>query len=220
MLVKYLISSIILGFIVAIPPGSVTVVGCQRALQFGFKNSIFFSLGSCTSDIFYITLVYLGVAHLISNNQYFKIILWVICAIILTTIGAVSIFSIKKNESENNNKTTLYSNRLSAFISGILITLSNPMTIVGWIVVAGNFFLIWNEKFPISKNYGLITILFIIVGVLLWFAPLFYIVSRLRKKLNNTFKKWLIIMSNICLIIFGFIAFYYAIISIHDIIII
>ena len=95
-------------------------------------------------------------------------------------------------------------------ISGILITLTNPMTIVSWIAIAGNFFLIWNDKYPSSKDYGIITIIFIMIGVLLWFIPLLFIVSRFKKIINSKVKTLLMIVSNACLIVFGLIAFYYA----------
>lgn len=217
MLIEYLISAILLGIVVAVPPGAVTIVACQRALQYGFRNSAVFTLGSCLSDIFYITLVYLGVANLISDNPYLKIALWIVCGMILIILGMSSIRSIRKNQGIEENKSGFRSNPLATFISGIVITLSNPLTIVGWIVVAGNFFLIWNHKFPDYKNYGIVTVSFIMLGVLIWFVPLIFIVSKLKKRINDQLKKWLILLSNLCLIIFGFMALYYAVKTIYDI---
>ena len=217
MLIEYLLSAILLGIVVAVPPGSVTIIACQRALQYGFRNSVFFTLGSCLSDIFYITLVYIGVANLISNNQYLKIVLWVVCGIILIILGMSSISSIRKNPGMEENKSGFQSNPLATFISGILITLSNPLTIAGWIVVAGNFFLIWNDKFPTYRHYGIVSVSFIMLGVLIWFVPLIFIISKLKKKINDQLKKWLILFSNLFLIIFGFMALYYAFKTIYDI---
>jgi L-lysine exporter family protein LysE/ArgO len=217
MLIEYLISAVVLGIVVAVPPGAVTIVACQRALQYGFRNSAIFTLGSCLSDIFYITLVYIGVANLISNNHFLKIALWVVCGIILIVLGVSSISSIRKNHGIEENKFGFQSNPLVTFISGIVITLSNPLTIVGWIVVAGNFFLIWNHKFPNYKNYGIVTVSFIMLGVLIWFVPLIFIVSKLKKRINDQLKKWLILFSNLCLILLGFVALYYAVKTIYDI---
>jgi threonine/homoserine/homoserine lactone efflux protein len=217
MLIEYLLSAVFLGIVVAVPPGSVTIIACQRALQYGFRNSAIFTLGSCLSDIFYITLVYIGVANLISNNQYLKIVLWIVCGIILIILGMSSINSIRKNQGIEENKSGFQSNPLATFISGIVITLSNPLTIVGWIVVAGNFFLIWNHKFPSYRNYGIVSVSFIMLGVLIWFVPLIFIVSKLRKIINDQLKKWLILFSNLCLILFGFISLFYAFKTIYDI---
>ena len=205
----YLLSAIILGIIVAIPPGSVTIIACQRALLLGFKNSIIFSLGSCLSDLFYITLVYVGISNLIIKNYYFKIILWIICGLLLLIIGILSIISLRKNK-EKNKLMNFQSNSLTTFISGILITLTNPMTIIGWIAVGGNYFLVWYTKYPDIRNYMGIIFIFIIIGVMIWFIPLVFIISKLKKIINEKVKVVLVLISNICLIIFGFMSLYYA----------
>jgi len=213
MLIEYMVSAVVLGIVVALPPGSVTIVACQRALQCGFKNSLVFTAGSCFSDIFYILLVYYGIAGIISGNHTYKILLWIICGIILIVIGVMSVISA--GNTKNKKMVTFQSNYLATFFSGILVTLTNPMTIVGWIGIAGNFFLIWNDRFPESKNIGIISILLIMAGVLIWFIPLTFIVSRLRKVINEKLKTYLIVISGICLIIFGIIGLYYAIMTIR-----
>jgi threonine/homoserine/homoserine lactone efflux protein len=217
MLIEYLLSAVLLGIVVAVPPGAVTIIACQRALQYGFRNSAIFTLGSCLSDIFYITLVYMGVANLISDNPYLKIALWIVCGILLIILGISSIKAIKKNQGIEEDKSGFPSNPLATFISGIVITLSNPLTIVGWIVVAGNFFLIWNHKFSSYRNYEIVSVSFIMLGVLIWFVPLIFIVSKLRRIINDPLKKWLILFSNLCLILFGFMALYYAVKTIYSI---
>ena len=88
------------------------------------------------------------------------------------------------------------------------------MTIVGWIVVAGNFYLIWNEKYPDMKNHGILTIVIIMLGVLAYFIPLTFIVSRLGRMLKEKIIITLILIGNFFLIVFGGTAFYYAVKSI------
>ena len=88
------------------------------------------------------------------------------------------------------------------------------MTIVGWMVVAGNFYLIWYEKYPDINNYRISTIIIIMLGVLVWFLPLTFIVSRIGKMLKDNIIRMLILMGNLFLIVFGGIAFYYAVKSI------
>ena len=210
MIIEYLISAFILGVIVAIPPGSVTVIACQRALQYGFKNSLLFTSGSCVSDIFYISLVYFGLTNFILNNNY-KLILWIICGLLLVLIGILTVTSIKNESGDNkNSKTIIQAKPLITFISGIIVTLTNPLTIIGWIAIAGNFFIIWNNKVPHSNNYTIMTIMTIMLGVLFWFLPLTFLVSKLNKIINYKFQKYLIAFSGICLIIFGVISLFSA----------
>ena len=214
MLLQYFLSAIALGFLVAIPPGAVTVIACQRALQYGFRNSMIFILGGRISDAFYFTLVYIGVANLISRNPYFRIALWFISAAILLTLGIISLISLKNNKQDSDMH--IQSRPLATFVSGIIITLSNPVTIVSWIAVGGNFLLIWRNKLPESGDYGIITILSVVAGVFLWFIPLTYIVSRLKKIINNKAGKWMIAIANAFLVIFGLTALYYALITLSE----
>jgi len=209
MLIEYLVSAVILGFVVAIPPGSVTVVAGLRAIQCGFKNSLVFTCGSSLADIFYLLLVYYGFANIISGNQTFKIVFGIICAGILIIFGVTSLLSARNTQS--NKLGNFQINPLATFISGILVTLTNPMTIAGWIGIAGNFFSLWNKDFPPSKNMGVVTIVLIMAGVLIWFVPLLFIISRFKKIINEKLKMYLIMISGIFLIAFGITGLYYII---------
>jgi L-lysine exporter family protein LysE/ArgO len=210
MLSNYLLSAFFLGIIVAIPPGAVTVIACQRALQYGFKNSLLFTTGSCISDILYIILVYYGLTGFVYNGNY-KIILWVVCGLLLILIGVTTISATYRNNmGDRNSRALTQSKPLFTFMSGIFITLTNPLTIIGWIAIAGNFFLIWNSKYPTLKNYSAITIIIIMIGVLVWFIPLTFVVSRLKKAINTKLQKHLVAFSGICLVVFGCISIYSA----------
>lgn len=214
--IDFFIAAFLLGIIVAIPPGSVTVIACQRALQFGLRNSLFFTFGSCLSDIFYLALVYFGVANFIASNNIYKIILWFASGAILFVIGLFSIYSLINKRQESEMINSFQHNRMATFFSGVIVTLSNPVTIVGWMVVAGNFYLIWNEKYPDIKDYGILTIIIIMLGVLAWFLPLTFIVSRIGRMMKDKFIGILIFVGNIFLILFGCLAFYYAVKTISE----
>lgn len=208
MLAEFLFSAVILGIVVAIPPGSVTVAASQRAIKYGFRNSLYFTIGSSLSDILYIILVYKGVVQLVSSNKTFELILSAVCGMILCYMGISSLInSLKKNSSDTKNYS-LKKSPLAAVVSGILITLTNPMTIVGWLAVAGNFFLVWNRKFPDSANYSFPVTVCIMTGVLLWFVPLLFAVSRLKKILSGRILMFLMRICDLWLIFFGLIAYY------------
>jgi threonine/homoserine/homoserine lactone efflux protein len=212
--IDFIIAAFALGFIVAIPPGSVTIIACQRALQFGFQNSLFFTLGSSVSDIFYLSLVYFGAANFIASNSNYNTILWFISGSVLFIMGGYSLLSLRKKKESPHRLNKFQSNRLATFFSGVVITLSNPITIVGWMVIAGNFYLIWNEKYPDIKNHGVFTIAIIMTGVLVWFLPLTFIVSRIGTMIKEKYIILLVITGNFFLLVFGCMAFYYGINSI------
>ncbi len=210
MIFNYFISAFILGVIVAIPPGSVTVIACQRAIQYGFRNSLIFTIGSSLSDIFYICLVYFGLANFI-HHETSKLALLVLCGLLLVLLGVATMVSAKEEAGADSKAAVkLQSRPWVTFVSGIVITLTNPMTIIGWIAIAGNFFVLWKDRVPDSSGYTVITIVIIMAGVLAWFIPLIYAASKLHKIMNQSFQKYLIAFSGICLIVFGIISLYSA----------
>ena len=205
MILQYFLSAVLLGFIVAIPPGSVTIIACQRSIQYGFGNSLFFSLGSSLSDIFYLTLVFFGISSFIAENDVLKIVLGFFCGIVLMYLGISSIlssFSTSRETVRVLNRSPFYT-----FISGILVTLTNPVTIVGWIAIAGNFTLVWAARFPQYRDYTVPTIALIMTGVICWFIPLTFFTGKLRHILSPRVQRVLLIVSNGILIVFGLIAF-------------
>jgi threonine/homoserine/homoserine lactone efflux protein len=203
MIVKYLVSAFVLGVIVAIPPGSVTVIACQRAIQYGFRNSLVFTIGSSLTDIFYICLVYFGLTGFISDPRY-KLLLWSVCGVLLVLIGVTTVASAGKNGEPGQTGAVMHQSRpWVTFVSGIAVTLTNPMTIIGWIAIAGNFFMIWKDRVPGSALFVTASIAVIMAGVLAWFVPLIYAASRLHRIMGGKFRKYLIVFAGLCLIVFG-----------------
>jgi L-lysine exporter family protein LysE/ArgO len=207
---EYILSAFFLGIVVAIPPGSVTIIAAQRSLQFGFFNSFIFSLGSALADVFYIMIVYSGVAGFFLTHLLFKIILWFVCSAILIFLGVSSLAALKREARNNSVHKSITSGKAATFISGIMVTLTNPMTIIGWLAIAGNFFLVWGSQFPDSRRMGFLIILPIMIGVMLWFTPLLYVISKLRNHLNRKTTGILVAVGSIFLLSFGLFSLYNA----------
>ena len=189
-------SAFVVGFLVAIPPGTVTVAAAQKSISYGFKNSLAFTFGSCLSDILYILIVFYGFAPLISNNTSYKIIFWFFSGILLFYFGIDALKTIKKNIAFTQT-TNGHKQYIKDTLSGIGITLSNPMTIAGWLVIAGGFFTHWKVEWPPIQNYGIFSIIFMMIGVLFWFVPLLYIISKAKNVLNHLFLKLFSLVSGL-----------------------
>jgi len=203
MVIKYLASAFVLGVIVAIPPGSVTVIACQRAVQYGFRNSLIFTVGSSLTDIFYICLVYYGLTGFISDPGN-KLMLWSVCGVLLVLVGISTVASAGKTADPGETGAGMLQSRpWVTFVSGIAVTLTNPMTIIGWIAIAGNFFIIWKDRVPGSGFFVVTSIAVIMAGVLAWFVPLIYAASKLNGIMGGKFRRILVIVAGACLVVFG-----------------
>jgi hypothetical protein len=67
---------------------------------------------------------------------------------------------------------------------------------------------VWNRKFPDSSDFSVLVTACIMTGVLLWFVPLLFVVSRLKKILSGRILMLLMRICDLWLIFFGFIAYY------------
>ena len=209
-MLEMIFSAFVVGFLVAIPPGTVTVAAAQKSISYGFKNSIAFTFGSCLSDILYILIVFYGFAPLISDNTSYKIIFWLLSGILLFYFGIDALRTLKRNIvfSEDAISRKQYFKDIT---SGVGITLSNPMTIAGWLVIAGGFFTHWKVEWPPFQNYGLFSIVFMMIGVLCWFVPLLYIISKAKNVLNHVFLKLFSLVSGLFFISIALFSTYSAI---------
>ena len=209
-MLEMIFSAFVVGFLVAIPPGTVTVAAAQKSISYGFRNSIAFTFGSCLSDILYILIVFYGFAPLIRDNTSYKIIFWLFSGILLFYFGIDALRTLKRKIafSEDAISRKQY---LKDILSGIGITLSNPMTIAGWLVIAGGFFTHWKVEWPPVQKYGLFSIVFMMVGVLCWFVPLLYIISRAKNVLNHVFLKSFSLVSGLFFISIALFSTYSAI---------
>ena len=209
-MLEMIFSAFVVGFLVAVPPGTVTVAAAQKSISYGFKNSIAFTFGSCLSDILYILIVFYGFAPLIRDNTSYKIIFWLFSGILLFYFGIDALRTLKRKIafSEDAISRNQY---LNDILSGIGITLSNPMTIAGWLVIAGGFFTHWKMEWPPIKNHGIFSIVFMMIGVLCWFVPLLYIISKAKNVLNHVFLKLFSLVSGLFFILIALFSTYSAI---------
>jgi threonine/homoserine/homoserine lactone efflux protein len=142
---------------------------------------------------------------------WFKPALFVVCGLLLVWMGLSSILPLLKRDATDEDLGELVADPRATVVQGVLVTLTTPLTIVGWLAVAGNFFLLWGERLPESRNWGLATVALIMLGVLVWFVPLIFAVSRLRALVGPRLKRGLIIGANLGLVAFGAVALWSAV---------
>jgi L-lysine exporter family protein LysE/ArgO len=201
-MIHLILYAFVTGFIVAIPPGAVTVVAGQRALQFGFRNSLLFSLGSCVADILYLLVVYFGISWFFTDSPLFRIVLYFLCGVLLLYFGIAAVVNPHGIDLKTGGKRKMESGGRTV-LSGIGITLLNPVTIVGWIAIGGNFFLMWNEAMPEARGASALLIPVIMLGVMAWFGPLLFFISKLKHFLKVKVQKVLIVAAGIFLLCFA-----------------
>lgn len=204
---KAIIFGIATGFVVALPLGPAGIESIKRSVSLHYKEGLMVSLGAVSADLFYLLLINAGLANLLNSNRTTESLFWIISGIILSFIGYISMRSHKKDDYIIR---LLKNNKIGSmpFLSGFLITFSNPMTPSLWITLSGTVIRAW---YYVSKLTYYLFIFSIILGMVSWFALLnfmavkgfgtlkpshFHMTSRLLTILN--------LLIGIGFIVFGF----------------
>jgi len=124
-----LLQGVVLGLSIAAPIGPVNVAMIQRGLSQGFAGAFLLGLGSTVADLLYILLAYAG-ADPLSHLAWARILLFAAGALVMGWLGYGALKAAFARQAAGEAGTT---ERRSAFVSGFLITIVNPMTIAFWL---------------------------------------------------------------------------------------
>ena len=122
-MLEMILASFIVGLLVAIPPGTVTVIAAQKSILYGFRNSLFFTFGSCISDVFYIIVVFFGISPLFENHALLKVLFWYFSSILLLYFGYDAFRAFKERTAFSYTQAN-HKSMFNNIISGVLVTLS------------------------------------------------------------------------------------------------
>lgn len=201
-MIAMIAAAFMIGIVVSIPPGPVVIATGQRAISRGFWHAITFNMGSILADAFYVLLVYFGVSALLAENNTYRFVLWVLGGAWLCWMGIDAIRTpIDLSALE---KTAQQMSRWRNFRSGLIITLFNPLTIVSWIALAGNFYnTVWREDWPPVQHFGLVAVVAMLVGAFAWVIIISLVLSSIRHKISPRVLKILSTVSGLSLLFYG-----------------
>ena len=177
---KAIIFGIATGLMVALPLGPAGIESVKRSVSLGYKEGLKVSFGAVSADLFYLLLINAGLANILNSNKTTESLFWIISGIILTLIGYVSMRSHKEDDYiikflKDSNFGAM------PFLSGFLITFSNPMTPSLWLTLSGTVIRAW---YYVSKLTYYIFMFSIIFGMIAWFVLLNYMVVKGIKTLK------------------------------------
>lgn len=190
-------SYVLLGLSLAAPIGPVNAAQMDRGIKHGFLNAWVLGLGSVVADIIYMIAVFLGFSQFI-EVPLIKAFLWLFGCFVLTYTGIESLTSAGKFVSaKRTNDETLQ----KSFITGFLMSISNPLTILFWLGIYGSVL----AKTATTYNEGQLLLYSsgIILGLVIWDITMASIASSFRKLLTTKVLTVITIISSLSLIGFG-----------------
>jgi len=157
------LNGVLLGIAVAAPLGPVNVAVIRTGLRAGFWPAWRIGIGAATVDFVYCTLTYLGLAPVLTRLPAFKPTLWLIGGAFLIYLG----LNVLRTDTSPQSDAVAGGDVARPYLTGVTITLLNPMTIIAWAVIAAPFFAAGLESVPAIRFIAGIS-----SGVIIWFGGL------------------------------------------------
>ena len=203
-IISILIGCVSIGIFLSAPMGPIGILCIQRTLNNGRHSGFFTGVGAAASDLFYCLLVGLGISFVtdfiadhVNILQIVGSIILIVYAIYMIVHNPVS--QIKESIDPRNDKWR-------DMVTGFLFTLSNPLIMFLIIPLFARF------SFPLPEYrfyHIIIGYVFIVLGALLWWWIITFLVDKLRAKFNVN-SMWLInkIMGSVIVLVgvYGLIA--------------
>lgn len=188
---------VFLGLSLSAPIGPINAAQLDAGIKKGFWHSWLIGLGAMTADIIYMLMVYMGIVHFI-NIPFMQAFLWLFGSFVLIYTGVESLMGIEQQmETSRNNGDT----RFKSFLSGFIISLSNPMTILFWLGIYGSVLAETASKYNVEQ---IITYSFaIIFGIFIWDVSMAGVASFARRLFTSHILKGISILSGGSLIGIG-----------------
>ena len=171
---------IAVGILVSAPMGPIGMLVIQRTLSKGRWPAFFTGIGAAFSDLIYCLLCSFCLSFITDLIEAHQFALQVVGAVVLVGFG---LYLFKKNPTRSLKTAEVQpaSSYWKDIVSGFLLTCSNPLILFFIIGLYARFNLILPEFEFYHYIWAYITIL---VGALLWWYLITFLVSKLRARFN------------------------------------
>ena len=186
---------LVIGFSIAAPVGPIGMLCIQRTLAEGRLSGFLSGLGAATADAFYGAVAAFGLTFLeifLINQQTW---LRLIGGVFLIWLGIRTILRKATRKTADINRT----NPFSAYFSTVLLTLTNPMTIITFTAIFASI------NLDTGGTYGSAGLLVfgVFLGSATWWLSLSLGIGLLRKRSNDQIIVWINRLAGIIIIAFG-----------------
>ncbi|MEK4761665.1 LysE family transporter [Viridibacillus sp. FSL E2-0187] len=198
-----------LGVSLATPIGPVKATLLNTGIKNGFFHAWFFGLGAIVTDILYMVMVYFGIGHFI-EIPFIKTLLWSFGFFVLMYTGIENLLTLHTIEMDSKFGKVV---RLRhSLLSGFLMALLNPLTILFWLGIYGSVLV--GGAGTLSGVEIILYSAFILLGISLVDLIMATISGGSRKILSTSFLRIISVISSLSMIGFGI---YFGIQAYHSI---
>jgi threonine/homoserine/homoserine lactone efflux protein len=192
---EFFLKGLAIGFAIAAPVGPIGMLAIRRTLADGRLAGLVTGLGAAVADATYGAIGAFGLTAVSGLLMHYSIWTRLLGGVFLCWLGIATFRAAPRA----NGTASVKVNHIGAFVSTMLLTLTNPLTILSFTAVfAGLGLGVGRGGYAAAT----IIVLGVFLGSVLWWVILSSGVSLLRHKLSEIHMKW--INRTAGLILFGF----------------
>jgi threonine/homoserine/homoserine lactone efflux protein len=170
----WLLRGIAIGLAVAIPVGPIALLCMRRTLERGFFVGFATGLGAAAADLFYSAIAAFGIAAVETILLAYRTQLSFVGGIFLLALAARTACRRSTVVRERNASTR---GILTAFVSGFFLTVTNPLTVLGFVAIFAGFGV---GQGLTDTDRAVSLVIGVVVGSSLWWLILTSVVARIR----------------------------------------
>ncbi|MFZ4763289.1 MAG: LysE family translocator [Alphaproteobacteria bacterium] len=193
-----LLRGIMVGLAVAMPVGPVALLCMRRTLGCGIWRGYLTGLGAAMADTAYAAVSVFGVAALVNLFTDWEDAIRLTGGVLMLGIAIRVALSPPKAMDGSEEKSSM----TGSLISGFLLTLTNPLTLMAFMVIFASIGSLHHSELN-PRLYSILLLVGIFLGAAGWWGTLCLGVARLRHLINDTIMKRVNFFLSIALGLFG-----------------
>ena len=199
---SFLVRGLLIGLSVAAAVGPMSILCIQRTVQRGFLYGLISGLGIATADGLYGCIAGFGltvIATFLVNQQG-----WVraIGGVFLVYLGCKTLLTKPAERAAAATKATGF---IGAYVSTLLLTLTNPLTILSFVAIFAGLGVGSGKNSPLA---ALLVVCGVFLGSATWWCLLTGGISLFRSRFTSRWLLWINRISGGVITLFGLIALF------------
>lgn len=195
--ISIFLKGVIMGLSIAAPVGPIGVLCIRRTLAWGWLSGLLSGLGAATADALYGCIAGFGItvvsSLLISQQTWLRLI----GGLFLCYLGGRTLFSKPAEQAAQVTGTGL----LGSYSSTLLLTLTNPMTIISFAAIFSGLGIVSANQDYLSAG---ILVLGVFTGSATWWLILSSLANLFRARFANPGSlRWINIVSGLIILVVG-----------------
>lgn len=197
----FYVKGLIFGFAIAAPVGPIGILCIRRSLVGGWSAGLLTGMGAATADAMYGCVAGFGLAGVTGLLVDQRVWIQLFGGLFLCTLGLRIFFST----AEETPHVESSGSAAMGYMSALLLTLTNPMTILSFTAVFAGMGLGSIGSGPLTAGW---LVAGVFSGSMAWWLILSSASSRFNTRLNAASMRWINRLSGMVLIGFGLIALF------------